>query len=101
MKKTITNPAEVSRRTLIATVCAAGPAFLAVAAAGSAVAQTPRKLAQRAVAYQPTPHGDQQCSNCTLFEAPNGCRSVAGTVAPEGWCRIYVRGRAQPAAPAN
>lgn len=89
----------VSRRTLISTVCAAAPAILVATAAGAASAQTSRKMAQRAVAYQPTPHGDQQCSNCTLFEAPNACRSVAGTVAPEGWCRIYVRART--AAPAT
>lgn len=90
---------QLSRRTLISAVCAAAPAIIAVAAAGPAAAQAgQRKMAQRAVAYQPTPRGDQQCSNCTLFEAPNGCRSVAGTVAAEGWCRIYVRGRAAPPA---
>ena len=100
MKKQTSNPAELSRRTLISTVCAAAPAFIVAATAGIAAAQTPRKLAQRAVAYQPTPRGDQRCDNCTLFEAPNACRSVAGTVAPEGWCRIYVRVRPQ-AAPAN
>jgi hypothetical protein len=101
MKKTITNPAGVSRRTLISTVCAAAPAIFVAAAASAASAQTPRKLAQRAVAYQPTPHGEQRCDNCTLFEAPSACRSVAGTVAPAGWCRIYVRGRAPAAAPAS
>lgn len=93
-------PKTLSRRTLISTVCAAAPAIVIAAAAGSASAQASRKMAQRAVAYQATPHGEQQCSNCTLFEAPSGCRSVAGTVAPEGWCRIYVRGR-PAAAPAG
>ncbi len=99
MTKTITKPSELSRRTLISTLCVAAPAIIVAAAAGPAVAQAARKMPQRAVAYQPTPRGDQRCDNCTLFEAPNACRSVAGTVAPEGWCRIYVRAR--PAAPAN
>jgi hypothetical protein len=89
----------VSRRTLISTVCAAAPALLVASAAGSASAQAARKMAQRAVAYQATPRGEQQCSNCTLFQPPTDCRSVVGPVAPEGWCRIYVRGR--PAAPAS
>jgi High potential iron-sulfur protein len=100
MKKTIAHPAEISRRTLISTICVAAPAIVAAAAAAPAYAQAARKMPQRAVAYQPTPRGDQRCDNCTLFEAPNACRTVAGTVAPEGWCRIYVRGRPQPA-PAN
>ncbi len=102
MKKRVENPVagNLSRRTLISAACAAAPALI-VAAATSAAAQTPRKMAQRAVAYQPTPRGDQRCDNCTLFEAPNGCRSVAGTVAPEGWCRIYVRARTPAPAPAG
>jgi|CXWL01.1.fsa_nt_gi hypothetical protein len=91
--------ADISRRTLISTACAAAPAIIVAAAAGPAAAQAARKMPQRAVAYQATPRGDQQCSNCTLFETPNACRSVAGAVAPEGWCRIYVRAR--PAAPAG
>lgn len=102
MDKRVSNrrPVKLSRRTLISAACAAAPAVIITAAAGAAAAQTPRKLAQRAVAYQPTPHGDQRCDNCTLFEPPDACRSVVGPVAPEGWCRIYVRARA-PAAPAS
>ena len=101
MKDSAPTPKSVSRRTLISSVCAAAPAILVAATAGAASAQAARKMAQRAVAYQPTPRGDQQCSNCTLFEPPNACRSVAGTVAPEGWCRIYVRARTPAPAASN
>ena len=47
------------------------------------------KLPQKSVNYQPKPKAAQQCSNCSLFEKPSGCKSVAGTISPNGWCSIY------------
>jgi High potential iron-sulfur protein len=45
---------------------------------------------QEEVKYQPTPKGKQTCANCDLFVKPDKCKSVEGTVAPEGWCKIWV-----------
>jgi hypothetical protein len=26
-----------------------------------------------------------------LFEAPNSCKTVEGTISPEGWCMVYAK----------
>ena len=80
-----TKPARVSRRTVL--IAAAGAAPL-LALGGSANAA---KMAQSAVKYQPTPKDGKQCSGCNLFIAPNSCKSVAGDIAPTGWCSIWVK----------
>jgi hypothetical protein len=49
------------------------------------------KMAQKIVGYQDTPKGDQQCDNCSQFEAPSSCKIVDGTVSPSGWCKVYVK----------
>jgi len=38
-----------------------------------AVRQAAAKMAQAAAAYQDTPKGDQNCSNCSLFQPPKAC----------------------------
>lgn len=78
-------PARVSRRTVL--IAAAGAAPLLALMSGSAEA----KMAQTAVKYQPTPKDGKQCSGCNLFIAPNSCKSVAGDIAPAGWCSIWVK----------
>ena len=78
-------PARVSRRTVL--VAAAGAAPVLALMSGSADA----KMAQTAVKYQPTPKDGKQCSGCNLFISPNSCKSVAGDIAPTGWCSIWVK----------
>jgi hypothetical protein len=74
---------------LHAAVCAAATPALAV---GLSIdpASAAGKMSQAAAKYQPTPKGDQRCDNCTLWEPPNGCKVVSGTIAPEGWCKLWV-----------
>jgi len=63
-----------------------------LAAVGSVVAITARaqdKIAQAQVQYQPTPKDGNKCSTCVNFEAPAGCKIVAGTISPEGWCVAF------------
>jgi High potential iron-sulfur protein len=48
-------------------------------------------MAQTGVAYQATPKGDQQCSNCSLFQPPSACTLVDGTISPSGWCKFWVK----------
>jgi hypothetical protein len=79
-------PACVSRRTVL--IAAAGTApLLALSATGAKAA----KLAQSAVKYQPTPKDGKQCDGCKLFVAPSSCKSVDGTIAPTGWCALWVK----------
>ena len=72
-------------QTLASVAGAAGFVDLSVTQAKAA------KMAQKAVAYQDTPNGDKRCDGCSLFEAPNACKSIDGTINPAGWCRIWVK----------
>ena len=45
-------------------------------------------MAQTAVTYQTTPKGDQQCSNCSLFQPPSACTLVDGTISPSRMVKI-------------
>jgi len=75
----------VSRRTIL--IAAAGAAPLVALMGGSAEA----KMAQTAVKYQASPKDGKQCDGCNLFVAPNSCKSVAGEIAPSGWCSLWVK----------
>jgi len=79
----------LSRRTVVIrslTACAAG-----AAAALAPVKEAAAKMAQKAVEYQDTPKGDQECSNCSLFQEPNSCTLVDGEISPKGWCKFWVK----------
>ena len=77
-----------SRRTIIVqtVACAAGAASLF-----GPVTEASAKMAQKAVEYQDTPKGDQECSNCSLFQEPNACTLVDGEISPKGWCKFWVK----------
>jgi hypothetical protein len=79
-------PACVSRRTVLIAAGGAAP-LLALGATGANAA----KLAQSAVKYQASPKDGKQCDGCKLFVAPNSCKSVAGDIAPTGWCALWVK----------
>ena len=79
--------AEISRRTLLAGVAAAGSAPILAMSVTPAMA----KIAQTAVAYQNSPKDDRSCANCNLFQPPSSCKTVDGTVSPNGWCKIWVK----------
>ncbi|MFZ1966944.1 MAG: high-potential iron-sulfur protein [Bradyrhizobium sp.] len=77
------------RRVLTVAVGVAG------AATGAAIIGTTTpayaKVQQKAVKYQDTPKGEQACENCSLFEAPSSCKTVNGTISPQGWCMVYAK----------
>lgn len=79
---------ELSRRSLLQGAALAGAAAVPVLLAGAGPASA--KIAQAGVNYQSSPHGSSQCGNCKLFIAPSSCKSVAGTISPNGWCKIWV-----------
>ena len=80
---------QVSRRCVLRNVAmtAGGVTLLATAPRQAEAAQVSQKL----VAYQDTPHGTQECDNCAQFLAPSSCKVVEGTIAPKGWCKVYVK----------
>ena len=81
--------ADISRRNVLRGVaCAAAGAAVVTATGGSACAAKPKR-SQADVAYQDHPHGDERCDNCEPFIPPDKCKTVEGTVAAQGWCKIY------------
>jgi len=82
------------RRVLTIAVGTAGA--LATSAGALTATSTPAqaKASQKVVKYQDTPKGDQRCENCIQFEAPSSCKTVDGTVSPQGWCIVYVKKQA-------
>jgi len=74
----------VSRRTVLLAAVAAAPVLVL----GTAHAGT---LPQTAVAYQKEPKDGKQCDGCNLFIAPASCKSVAGEIAPTGYCKLWVK----------
>jgi hypothetical protein len=85
--------AALSRRSILRklAISAGGAAVLATTVAGSRDAAAQTKATQKAVGYQDTPHGAQRCDNCLQFQPPSSCKTVQGTVAPAGWCKVYVK----------
>jgi hypothetical protein len=87
-------PAVLSRRAALRKLAStAGGAAIAVTFVGvnRATADAPAKMAQKAVAYQPTPHQGQACVTCSQFEPPSACKVVEGTISAAGWCQLYVK----------
>jgi len=78
----------LSRRTIV-TRSVAGATGAAVLL--GLATEVSAKMAQKAVEYQDTPKGDQQCSNCSLFQEPNSCTLVDGEISPAGWCKFWVK----------
>ena len=87
MMQSIENLSGTSRRKILqAAIGAVGAVSIFGLSARSAKAA---KVSQKAVAYQNSPKGDQNCANCRLFTGPNSCKQVEGAVSPNGWCRIW------------
>ena len=86
----------ISRRQVLAVAAGFAGASVAGAAAviGTSTAAHAAKMSQQAAKYQDTPKGEQRCDSCALFEAPSACKSVDGTIAPQGWCMIYAKKKA-------
>jgi hypothetical protein len=86
----MTESNRISRRRVLTVAVGVAGATTGAAILGTA---TPAhaKVAQKAVKYQETPKGDQTCENCALFEAPSSCKTVDGTISPQGWCMVYAK----------
>jgi hypothetical protein len=65
-------------------------AVIPLALLASRPVQSQGKASKEAVNYQDSPKGNQKCSGCQFFTAPEGCQVVEGKISPEGWCSLYV-----------
>jgi hypothetical protein len=87
MTRIVIGSTEMTRRALLASAAVVGSAPLLALGVSPAWA----KMSQAAVAYQDSPKGDRTCAGCGLFQAPSSCKSVDGKIAPNGWCKIWVK----------
>jgi hypothetical protein len=91
-KRAMTDSSKISRRRVLTVAAGAAGAVTGVAAmVGASTPALAAKTPQKAVKYQDTPKGEQRCDNCTLFEPPSSCKTVDGTISPEGWCMVYAK----------
>ena len=81
----------ISRRQVLTVTAGVAGAVTALAALVGVSTPARAKAAQTAVKYQETPKGEQRCDNCALFEAPSSCKTVDGTISPQGWCMVYAK----------
>jgi hypothetical protein len=84
-------PRRVSRRSLLSGATIATGAIVLLAASLETQRAEAGNMTQQAAGYQPTPKDGKRCDGCSLFQAPEGCKLVAGTISPAGWCRFWVK----------
>jgi hypothetical protein len=49
------------------------------------------KAPKAAMKYQDHPKGDEKCSNCMQFVAPDSCKVVDGKISPNGYCIAWAK----------
>jgi High potential iron-sulfur protein len=81
----------ISRRRVLTVAVGAAGVATGAAIIGTTTPARAAKAPQKAVKYQDTPKGDQACENCALFEPPSSCKTVDGTISPQGWCMVYAK----------
>jgi High potential iron-sulfur protein len=88
----MTDRSGISRRRILTVAAGAAGAVSGMAAiVGASTPAQAAKASQKSVKYQDTPKGEARCENCALFEAPSSCKTVDGTVSPDGWCMVYAK----------
>lgn len=80
-----------SRRSLLKSAVALAGAATCAGLASSREAWAQGKASKEAMKYQDQPKGDQKCSNCMQFVAPDGCKVVDGKISPDGYCIAWVK----------
>jgi hypothetical protein len=80
---------KLSRRSLLqGAACAACAVPILLVTSEAALAA---KVSQASVHYKNSPNGDKKCSTCKQFVAPSTCKSVQGTISPNGYCNIWTK----------
>jgi hypothetical protein len=47
------------------------------------------KVPKDQAGYRDAPRAGNRCDRCVQFQAPNGCKIVAGAVSPSGSCNFF------------
>jgi hypothetical protein len=55
------------------------------------MAKPKKSKADSKIQYQYHPQNGERCGKCVMFLPPDECTDVAGTIRPEGWCKIFAR----------
>jgi High potential iron-sulfur protein len=81
----------LSRRTIVLFGCASATGFVALFGRVRDARAAKFPQTSPAVVYQPSGKDGHQCDGCSLFQAPNSCQVVDGTISPTGWCKLWVK----------
>ena len=85
------NDPKVSRRSVLKRAVLLAGAGLTASMLPSRAAYAQQKASKAAMKYQDHPNGDQKCSTCLQFVAPNSCKVVDGEISPNGYCIAWVK----------
>jgi len=80
-----------SRRSLLKSAAVLAGAATCASLGASRKAWAQAKASKAAMKYQDKPNGDQKCSNCLQFVAPDTCKVVEGKISPDGYCIAWVK----------
>ena len=80
-----------SRRSILKSAVALAGAATYAGLASNREAWAQAKASKEAMKYQEQPKGDQKCSNCLQFVAPDSCKVVDGKISPDGYCIAWVK----------
>jgi hypothetical protein len=80
---------DIERRDWFGGLLWAGFGALATGTGITQASAQDEKLAQSVVRYQNVPKDGQRCDHCVNWLAPRGCKLVAGTLSPSGWCVAF------------
>jgi hypothetical protein len=80
-----------SRRSLLKSAAALAGAATCAGMTSNREAWAQAKASKDAMKYQDKPKGDQKCSNCLQFVAPDSCKVVEGKISPDGYCIAWVK----------
>ena len=80
-----------SRRSVLKSAVALAGAATCAGLGSSREAWAQAKASKEAMKYQEQPKGDQKCSNCLQFVAPDSCKVVDGKISPDGYCIAWVK----------
>ena len=82
---------KLSRRSALRAAALLAGAALTASMVRSKEALAQQKASQQSMQYQDKPNGDKQCSNCSQFVSPGGCKVVDGAISPSGYCIAWVK----------
>ena len=84
---------ETTRRRFLGALAKVGGMITLIGASLGAAPANAAKLPPAEIGYQARPKGRQRCDLCANWQPPEGCKVVAGSISPAGWCGLFVAKR--------